>query len=145
MKGSDELHECVLFEGRQLLEQVQQFPRYAALAEFEAREQGRELDIETAHEFSQSQQRRREGPVLEASDRVCRDAGDFGENLLGHATAPAKAANVLAELPLELSVVISVLCLILDLDLWVDRRHAANIASHRDGEQVSDAGSHSSP
>jgi hypothetical protein len=64
---------------------------------------------------------------------------------LGHATAPAKAANVLAELPLELSVVIRVLCLILDLDLYVDRRHAANIASHRDGEQVSDAGSPSSP
>jgi hypothetical protein len=61
---------------------------------------------------------------------------------LGHATAPAKAANMLAELPLELTVVISVLCLI--LDLWVDR-HAANIARHRDVEQVSDAGSRSSP
>jgi hypothetical protein len=83
--------------------------------------------------------------MLKSSNRVCRDTGDFGENLLGHATAPAKAANMLAELPLELSAVISVLCLILDLVLWVDRRHAANIASHRDGEQVSDAGSHSSP
>jgi hypothetical protein len=52
---------------------------------------------------------------------------------------------MLAELPLELPVVISALCRILDLDLWVDRRHAANIASHRDVEQVSDAGSRSSP
>jgi hypothetical protein len=55
VKGSDELDERVLFEGRQLIEQIQQFPTHAALAELEAREQGRELDIESPHEFSQSQ------------------------------------------------------------------------------------------
>jgi hypothetical protein len=145
VKGSDELDERVLLEGRQLLEQVQHFSRHAALAEFEACEQGRELDIKSGYEFSQSQQRWREAPVLEASDRVRRDTGNFGENLLGHATTPTKTANVLAELPFKLSVAISVLCLILDLDLWVDRRHATNIASHRDVEQVSDPGSHRSP
>jgi hypothetical protein len=145
MKGSDELDQCVLFVGRQLLDQIQQFLRDAALAEFEAREQGRESDIKSAHQLSQSQQRWRECPVLEASDRVGRDTSRFGENLLGQPTAPAKAANVLAELPLELSVAISVLCLILGLDLWVDRRHAPNIASHRYCEQVSDPGSLSSP
>jgi hypothetical protein len=79
MKGSDELDERILFEGQQLLEQVQQFSRHAALAELEAREQGRELDIESAYEFSQSQQRRREASVLEASDCVRRDTSDFGE------------------------------------------------------------------
>ena len=51
--------------------------------------------------------------MLEASDCVRRDTGYFGENLLGHATTPAKTANVLAELPFELSVAISVLWLFL--------------------------------